>query len=412
MNEENIQVYSKKMKSGIKLFVIKKPDFAEKMAAVAVDFGSADRTFYDCEGKMVFLPQGVAHFIEHRLFVKKDGDFLSKFSQIGCRANAFTDCSKTVYYFSCEDNFEKGLDMLLEMVTTPYFRKKGTDEEKSIIAREIKMYDDDIDWTGYFTLLRAMYSKHSVREPIAGKVEDVYQTDKDILQKCYDAFYVPERMAVVCCGDIDEEAVEESVEKYFDQKMNKKAGKLVYDIEMCQVQNKEIIRKADISKPMFNFGFKCDIFGEKFEDIVAANIACEVLFSPQSKIFERLYSRGLVLNPMSRQFVCGRGFGFFVIGSKSENTKAAVEVIYDSLSNKNFEDYELENIKRGEKGRFLIGENSINQLLMNQCEYGLKSTGIDKICTQIEKTDKACIDDIINRCFNYNNCAVLITENY
>ena len=67
---------------------------------------------------------------------------MQQFAATGASPNAFTSYAMTAYYFDCTDRFEENLRLLLHFVTTPYFTQESVEKERSIIAQEIRMYED------------------------------------------------------------------------------------------------------------------------------------------------------------------------------------------------------------------------------------------------------------------------------
>jgi len=113
------------------------------------------------------VPDGIAHYLEHKLFEGKQGDAFKLFAKTGASANAYTSFDKTAYLFSCTDNFEASLNILLDFVQSPYFTKENVEKERGIIAQEIKMYEDSPEWKSYINLLGALYQSHPVKLDIA-----------------------------------------------------------------------------------------------------------------------------------------------------------------------------------------------------------------------------------------------------
>ena len=116
------------------------------------------------------MPEGIAHFLEHKLFESEDLDAFARYAKTGASANAYTSFDKTCYLFQCSDNFEASLEILLDFVTHPYFTKETVEKEQGIIGQEITMYYDVASWMSTFNLLRLLYHKHPVRIDIAGTV--------------------------------------------------------------------------------------------------------------------------------------------------------------------------------------------------------------------------------------------------
>ena len=170
--------------AGMRCCIYPKKQFGEKFAAVVVPFGSNDVCWQgENREKPIRFPLGVAHFIEHKLFQQSWGDALFQFGKQGAAANAFTDGEKTVYYFSCRENFMENLRLLLDFVQHPCFQEEDVEKEKNIIRSEIRMGKDDANRAAYETMVDLMYQKHPVRFPVAGTEESVKNTTAEKMQK-------------------------------------------------------------------------------------------------------------------------------------------------------------------------------------------------------------------------------------
>jgi hypothetical protein len=170
---------------------------SKKYAAFATHYGSINNRFVvPGENEETSVPDGIAHFLEHKLFEQKDGSIMDKFSQLGSSPNAYTSFAQTVYLFSCTDKFDENFSLLLDFVQNPYLTDESVEKEKGIIAQEIKMYEDDPGWRVFFNLLEAFYKNNPVRIDIAGTVESIGKINKEVLYKCYNTFYHPSNMII------------------------------------------------------------------------------------------------------------------------------------------------------------------------------------------------------------------------
>ena len=79
------------------------PGFTSYYGLFGTRYGSIDNAFVDEQGQKVDLPEGIAHFLEHKLFESEDGDAFERYSKTGASANAFTSFEYTCYLFSCTD---------------------------------------------------------------------------------------------------------------------------------------------------------------------------------------------------------------------------------------------------------------------------------------------------------------------
>ncbi|MBO2527487.1 MAG: insulinase family protein, partial [Clostridiales bacterium] len=128
--------YEQRLSNGMLIRVVPKRGFARKYAFVAVDFGAIDTAFRK-DGVSVRTPDGIAHYLEHKMFDLPEGSADSMFAALGASPNAFTSYAMTAYHFSCTENFTDNLRILLRMVTTPHFTPESVEKERGIITQEI-----------------------------------------------------------------------------------------------------------------------------------------------------------------------------------------------------------------------------------------------------------------------------------
>ena len=158
--------------SGLTVYVVRKPHFTKSYATLATRYGSIDLTART-NGKAERLPDGVAHFLEHKVFEMPDGDAFDLFAARGASANAFTSFASTRYLFGTSVDFAGNLRTLLDMVYDLHVTEDNVEKEKGIIGQEIAMYADDPDWRLYFGSLESLYSKNPVRIDIAGTAKTI-----------------------------------------------------------------------------------------------------------------------------------------------------------------------------------------------------------------------------------------------
>ena len=194
--------------SGLTMLLCPMPGYSTAYATFTANVGSVD-TGFKTQGDVavVDVPEGIAHFLEHKMFENEDGDAFAKYAKTGASANAYTSFDKTAYLFACTDRFEESLEILLDFVRRPYFTKESVQKEQGIIGQEIRMYDDDGEWRVQFNLLQALYHNHPVRIDIAGTVESIAEIDDQLLYRCYRTFYNLNNMVLCVAGNFDIDAV-------------------------------------------------------------------------------------------------------------------------------------------------------------------------------------------------------------
>ena len=131
------------------------------------------------------MPEGIAHYLEHKLFENEDCDVFDLYAKTGANANAFTSFDKTCYLFSCSSHYQESLEILLSFVQSPYFTKESVQKEQGIIGQEIQMCNDDPGWRIFFNTLQGLFHHHPVKIDIAGTIESIAQITPELLYRCY-----------------------------------------------------------------------------------------------------------------------------------------------------------------------------------------------------------------------------------
>ena len=243
--------------NGLKIFILEKPQYKSAYALFGTKYGSID-TVFNVNGKETAVPEGIAHFLEHKLFESEDGDAFTKFAKTGAYANAFTSFDKTCYLFSCSDKFYENLDILLSFVQSPYFTEATVKKEQGIIGQEIRMYDDSPAWRVMFNMLMAMYHNHPVRIDIAGTVESIAKIDYKLLFDCYNTFYNPSNMFICIAGNVDTDLCLEQIEKSIKPSEPHEIIRIKPE-EPYEVITNYTEQSLEVAQPMFCFGFKQEV---------------------------------------------------------------------------------------------------------------------------------------------------------
>ncbi|MDD4844046.1 MAG: pitrilysin family protein, partial [Anaerotignum sp.] len=298
-----------KLSSGMDFYFIPMPNYGEKVAAIVVKAGS---NFLACnspkEDKPIKFPEGTAHFIEHRLFRQRWGDAFVAFSKQGASANAFTDAEKTVYYFSCQENFFENLRLLLSFVQNPYFLEEETEQEKGIIESEITMYDDTPSWRVYYQLLQAMYHKHPIRNPIAGNHKTMGEINHKVLQQAYDCMYTTDRFSLICAGDIPVRKIMEAAGMI---KKSKPGEKPLFEGEPEEIKESYAEGKLNITRPIFQIGFKMTpVKEEALRQRILMNILMDILVGETSAFYHEAYTKKYLDEPLGNAYFSGEGYAF------------------------------------------------------------------------------------------------------
>ena len=319
--------------SGLPVYVCPK-NHETAFAAVAVKYGSCDNRLPTEKG-IVTVPDGTAHFLEHKMFENPDGtDSFETFTKNGGDANAFTSFERTEYIFSCTENFYINLKTLLQMVFTPHFTKESVQKEQGIIGQEIKMYEDDADWRALLGMLEGMYVNNPVRKDIAGTVESIAEITPEILYDIHKVFYHPSNTVLCICGNVDPEEVKKVCDKCLKYYPETKID-LPDIFEPAQVNEQRVVTKLKIGMPQFALGIK-EAFPEKSDDDLKRSaehaIILQLLFGSSGEFYCENYESGLISDRFSYSYYNSRDWSYISIEGVADDPDMVAQAVKNEIA--------------------------------------------------------------------------------
>lgn len=322
------KLYEDTLENGLKVFYIPNKT-GKSFASLTTNFGSVDDNFI-ADGKLIDVPDGMAHFLEHKVFEQKTGNALASFGETGASPNAFTSNNITSYYFECTDEFDKNLEILLSFVYNPYFTDENVEKEKGIIDQEIAMIHDNPNWQVYTRLFQALYRTNSIRTSVAGTSESISVIDKEILYLSHKTFYDPSNMVLCVSGDIDFEKIINLARNITPKSIHKVIKQTPKD-EQIEVYQKETTLSMDVSSPLFMIGFKDYDFKNNLEYSTIVAVALECLFGKSSSLSNRLYEGGLTSSMLDFGYSDSQHTGTILVGSESDNPMQVYDEILSEI---------------------------------------------------------------------------------
>lgn len=318
LNEE----YSKiKHSSGLTILMYPMQGFSSAYALFATKYGSVDTRFKTgSDADFADVPEGIAHFLEHKLFENEDGDAFALYAKTGASANAYTSFDRTAYLFSCSENFKESLDVLLNFVTNPYFTAETVQKEQGIIGQEIKMYDDSPDWRVFFNLLGALYHKNPVRTDIAGTVESIAKIDADLLYRCYNTFYNLNNMVLAVAGGFDPQVVLDAADRILKKADTVTIERGSFD-EPDGIRESRVEQKLPVAQPLFQIGFKGKA-GTEAENVsgqIMDEVLLEIIAGEASPLYRKLYDEGLINQTFGGESMSSRDYSLAMFAGESRD---------------------------------------------------------------------------------------------
>ncbi|QRF23967.1 insulinase family protein [Alicyclobacillus sp. TC] len=378
----NLEIYSHQLSNGLRLVCIPRPGYQQVYALFSTAYGSCDNSFRtESESEIRKVPDGIAHFLEHKMFEEPDEDVFSRFAKYGASANAFTTYLQTSYLFSCTDSVQENLNVLLDFVQHPYFTNANVEKEKGIISEEIRMYDDHPDWRCYSELMKAMYEKNPVRIDIAGTVESIQEITKDTLYDCYHTFYHPENMLLVVVGGIDPQQTLDWVEQNQQKKSFPAFSPIVrqYPKEPETVYQQQVLHSLDVVRPKCLLGLK-DFPVTDGEIMLRQDwltgIVLDGLFGKASVFYETFSQSGLIDQTFSWEYEVTKNYAHAMIGGNTESPQELQKAIVETIERALSDGIEAETFERSRKkllGRIYTSYDSLASLARDMTSYGLQS---------------------------------------
>lgn len=378
-----------KHKSGLRVIVYPKK-FSTYYASLCVRFGSDDEHVCRINEEKESFSDGIAHFLEHKLFEKSGGgDAFEDFAALGGNGNAYTTKDYTSYLFSCTENFNENLEVLLSFVLSPYFTDENVKKEVGIIAEEIKMYDDNPSSRLYHDMLSCLYKDNPVKKNICGSIESINKITPKMLYECYHTFYKHSNMYLVVCGDTTANSVAQTINAVFDakNKENEVAEELssyefvkanVSELPLPYITESKTV--MDISIPSVVIAFKCDgtlTAHEKEKRTVAYNILSDMLFGKSSDFYYKMYCDGLTDGGIYLEYEYGCDFAYSSIALVTKKPNEAIDSIRKYLEKQRREPIgkrEFERIKKTAWAEYIRDFDSTEEIaesVVSSEAYGL-----------------------------------------
>lgn len=381
--------------SGLKILVMPKENYSSTYAIFATKYGSIDTMIQMDDGTFKEIPEGTAHFLEHKLFESEDLDAFERFAKTGASANAYTSFDRTGYLFSCSANFKKNLEILLDFVQNPYFTQATVEKEQGIIGQEIDMYKDAPDWEVMFNCLRTMYHNLPVRIDIAGTQESIAQITAKTLYGCYDNFYNLHNMVLAVAGNVSVDEVIEVADKALKPVEGKMAQRKLID-EPKEVLDSYVEEKLSVTTPQFMFGFKesRDTPERTTKEEISMEILLDMISGQSSELYKRLFDGKLINSSFGFEYFTGFGYSCVLFAGESNDPKSVSEEIVKEIKKfreTGFDKTAFDRTKKKLYGRMIMGMNDVEGLANNMAVSFFAG---ENIFTDFEIFKTVTLDDI------------------
>lgn len=419
---ENIKLkeklYVEKLENGLTVMILPRKTTQKKYAMWGVNFGSIDNHFINPDNnKEIKIPDGVAHFLEHKMFEQENGiNSLDALSSLGVDANAYTTNDYTTYLFECTDNFYEALDELMDYVQHPYYTDENVEKEKGIIGQEINMYDDYPTWKVYMNAMECLYHNNPVKLDIAGTIESITPITKETLYDCYNTFYTPSNMLMVITGDFEPEKLIQEIKNRIVKNENKGEIKRIYPEEPEEINKEKIEAVMDVNNPLFVIAIKDKTLENETEQVkkhIAIEILLNIIVGKSSKLYKELYETGIVMAPLDLDYEFSKQYAHIAISGQSVNPEKVMEELkkeIEKFKKEGLEEGQFKRIKKKIYGDYITEYNDISgvaRMLMADYFKGINSF---EYIENHKQVTKEYAEKILREIFDENKMVISIVK--
>ncbi len=408
------KIYIEKLSNGLKVIVIPKKT-QKKYIIWGVNYGSIDHKFM-VGNKEITLPDGIAHYMEHKLFEQENGtNSLDVLSSMGVNANAYTTNNHTAYLFEDNNNkFWEGLDEFMNYVQNPYFTDENVEKERGIIEQEIMMYDDYPDWKLYMNAMKAMYHKNPINIDVAGTKETIAEITKEKLYEAYQAFYRPDKMAIVVCGDFEPEKVIQEIEKRMTLENAKETVIRIYEDEPEEIVKDKMEAEMNISMPLFMIGYKdTNLCENQIKKDLALDIIFNILIGDSTKLYQSLYEEGILQSEPTFIYENSKIYSHVLIQGQSQEYNDVISKLeegIEDLKKNGIQDEEFERIKKKLYGEFVKSYNDAGNIATSFVQNYFRDINPLDYFEEFKGLDKEYVMQILNMVFQKDKKVVSIVK--
>lgn len=348
----NEEIYKETLDNGMDVYLYVNKNIHNNYVTFTTKYGSVYHEIEDKDGKMIKVPNGIAHFLEHKVFVQEEDPQPEDFyGNNGAMCNAYTTFKNTTYLFSGTDNIEENVEYLLDFVQNLYLTEENVEEEKDIIVQEINMCDDRPIDILYEKIRKNAIKVNPFRESIIGTEKEVRSITKELLEKCYQRFYNPSNMFLVVAGNFDKDKILEVIKNNQDKKRFKDIGKIKtkkYNEPDEVVKDMEVV-KCNTNIPKMAYTIKVNIDQFKMDNrrlSIYMYVIFNLLFGDTTKFDEEAKKDGIITNSLYYNILDIDSHFVISLINSTDKYEELIKKIENQFKNIKFSEEELNRKKK------------------------------------------------------------------
>lgn len=416
INKINEDIYKEILDNGLEVYMYVNKNIHNNYVTFTTKYGAVYNEFEDESGKMIKVPNGIAHFLEHKVFVQKEDPQPEDFyGQNGGICNAYTTFKNTSYLFSGTDNIEDNIEYLLDFVQDIYLTDENVEDEKGIIIQEINMCDDRPLDILYEKIRKNAIQINPFKESIIGTEKEVKSITRELLMKCYKRFYHPSNMFLVITGNFDKDKVLEVIKKNqskkkFDKKKEVSMNK--YDEPDKIVKKMEVVKcNTNIPKMAYTIKIPLDKFDIDIRKLsIYMYIIFNLLFGDTSIFDENAKKDGIITNSLYYNILNIDSHFIISLINSTDKYEELIKMIDDKLKDIKFNEYDIERKKKVLISNEVFSYENIemiNEMIIDNVIFDGRIE--DDIISIIESVNLSELEEIVSK-IDFNNKSIVIVK--
>ena len=415
LNGLDMNLYLDTLDNGLEVIMLPYTNKKNYFVSYATKYGSEITKFIPVgEKKEIKVPDGIAHFLEHKMFEQEDGvDPFTFFSESGTGSNASTSFDYTQYICYGTKNFDENLRYLLNFVNKPYYTDENVEKEKGIISEELKMYDDIAEFKLEMKIRENVYHDHPRRIDIGGSIPEIMTITKEDLYTCYNNFYSPNNMFVLVVGNFDVDKTIEIIREVVGPIKNRGEAKISEVLEKEKIRLSYEEYSYPINVPKLGIGIKVNsskLDMDKLHKDLYLTMITTLMFGSSSIFRERVRNKKILNNFYTEWESINKYHTFYVMAS-SDNPKELLDEIENEINNVSFDEESFNRMKKVWIANEVKMIDDIDSTVHNLFDDLLKyNEVITNKVDVIRSLDYKTMIDIYNT-LDFNNKSVVIMRN-
>ena len=205
----------------MRVLLVSDPSTDKAAAALSIYRGS----FHEPDSR-----PGIAHFLEHMLFIGTEkypevDSFQNFITGNGGSSNAYTAQDHTNYFFDIQTSgFNEGLDRFAHFFIDPLLSPEYVEREKNAVHSEYQMQIKDDGWRGYMVSKQALNPAHPGHRFTIGSLETLKGDVGSDLMSFFAQNYSADQMGLVVLSNQSLDELETLVTPLFNQVKNTDIG--------------------------------------------------------------------------------------------------------------------------------------------------------------------------------------------